>query len=106
MTHVKTAISLPKLLFERAESVAEEMKITPSHLMALALEEFISRRQNQQLLEKINAACAETPDREEQALRRSLIKQHRQIVGGEWELIKVTYSGRIKAGNRTSRYGV
>jgi hypothetical protein len=46
ITNVKTAISLPKLLFERSECVAEEMKITPSHLMALALEEFINRRHN------------------------------------------------------------
>jgi metal-responsive CopG/Arc/MetJ family transcriptional regulator len=84
MTNVKTAISLPKSLFERAESVAEEMKITRSHLMALALEEFISRRQNQQLLDKINAACAEPPDEEEQAQRRSILKLHRQIVEGEW----------------------
>lgn len=84
MTNVKTAISLPKSLFERAESVAEEIKITRSHLMALALEEFISRRQNQQLLDKINAAWAEPLDREEQAQRRSILKLHRQIVEEEW----------------------
>ncbi|MBW4495422.1 MAG: hypothetical protein KME26_20500 [Oscillatoria princeps RMCB-10] len=36
--------------------------------------------------------CAELLDRVEQAEHRSILKQHWQIVGGEWELIKGTYS--------------
>ena len=56
MTTVKTAISLPASLFEQAETLAGEMQISQSFLIEIALEEFI-RRENQQLLEKINAAC-------------------------------------------------
>ena len=57
MTTVKTAISLPASLFEQAETLAGEMQISQSFLIEIALEEFIRRRENQQLLEKINAAC-------------------------------------------------
>ena len=83
MPNVKTAISLPESLFEQAEAVAGEMKVSRSRLMALALEEFINRHQNRQLLEKINAAYEEPLDEEEQALLRSMSRYHRRIVEGE-----------------------
>ena len=53
MTTVKTAISLPASLFEQAETLAGEMQISQSFLIEIALEEFIRRRENQQLLEKL-----------------------------------------------------
>jgi len=53
MTTVKTAISLPASLFEQAETLAGEIQIPQSFLSEIALEEFIRRRENQQLLEKI-----------------------------------------------------
>jgi len=53
MTTVKTAISLPASLFEQAETLAGEIQIPQSFLIEIALEEFIRRRENQQLLEKI-----------------------------------------------------
>ncbi|MCL1467826.1 hypothetical protein [Argonema galeatum] len=84
MANVKTAISLPESLFKQAEAVAEELKVSRSRLMALALEEFIRRRQNLQLLEKINAAYADPPDEEEQTMLRTISRYHRRIVEGEW----------------------
>lgn len=84
MTHVKTAVSLQKDLFEQVETLAGEMKISRSRLFVLALEEFLRRHQNRQLLEQINAAYAEAPDPSEQALQLRLRHQHRQIVEGEW----------------------
>lgn len=56
MATVKTAISLQESLFEQAEALASEMKVSRSRLIAIALEEFIRRHQNRLLLEKINAA--------------------------------------------------
>ena len=84
MANVKTAISLQKSLFEQAEALAGEMKISRSRLFVLALEDFIHRAQNQQLLKKINAAYEDAPDSREQALRRRMRRQHRRIVEGEW----------------------
>ncbi|MEP6490663.1 hypothetical protein NDI43_24765 [Microcoleus vaginatus GB2-A3] len=84
MTTVKTAISLPASLFEQAETLAGEMQISQSFLIEIALEEFIRRRENQQLLEKINAACEAPLSEEEQVLLRKMSRSHRKIVEGEW----------------------
>jgi predicted transcriptional regulator len=84
MTTVKTAISLPASLFEQAEILAGEMQISQSFLIEIALEEFIRRRENQQLLEKINAACEAPVSEEEQVLLRKMSRSHRRMVEGEW----------------------
>jgi metal-responsive CopG/Arc/MetJ family transcriptional regulator len=81
---IKTAISLPQDLFERAETLANELQISRSHLFGLALEEFLRRHRNQRLLEQINTAYAEAPDPSEQALLRRMRRPHRQMVEGEW----------------------
>ncbi len=83
MTTVKTAISLPASLFEQAETLAGEMQISQSFLIEIPLEEFI-RRENQQLLEKINAACEAPLSEEEQVLLRQMSHSHRRLVEGEW----------------------
>ena len=84
MTTVKTAISLPASLFEQAETLAGEMQISQSFLIEIALEEFIRRRENQQLLEKINAACEAPLSEEEQVLLRKMSGSHRRLVEGKW----------------------
>jgi len=83
MTTVKIAISLPASLFEQAETLAGEMQISQSFLIEIALEEFI-RRENQQLLEKINAGCEAPLSEEEQVLLRQMSRSHRRLVEGEW----------------------
>ncbi len=84
MQNVKTAISIQKSLFDQAEKIARRMKVSRSRLFALALEEYIHRAQNQELLEKINAAYATEPDPTEKNLRHKTRKTHRRIVRGEW----------------------
>jgi len=84
MTTVKTAISLPASLFEQAETLAGEMQISQSLLIEIALEEFIRRRENQQLLEKINAAWEAPLSEEEQVLLRKMSRSHSRLVEGEW----------------------
>jgi len=86
MQNVKTAISLQKSLFEQAENLARQMKVSRSHLFVLALEEYIHRQQNHELLTKINAAYAGEPEPEpaERALRRKVKRHHRRIVEGTW----------------------
>ncbi|AFY35765.1 hypothetical protein [Calothrix sp. PCC 7507] len=80
MANIKTAISLPEGLFEEAEAVANEMEVSRSKLVAIALAEYIKRYQNKQLLEKINVTYADFPNEEEQAIQKSMRRQHRRIV--------------------------
>jgi metal-responsive CopG/Arc/MetJ family transcriptional regulator len=84
MQSVKTAISIQESLLEQAESLAHNMKISRSRLFALALEDYIHRQQNRELLAQINAAYADEPDLSEQTLLRNARRTHRQIVEGEW----------------------
>ncbi len=84
MRNVKTAISIQKPLFEQAEKVARKMKVSRSHLFAMALEDYLRRAENRDLLAKINAAYAEEPDAAEQALRHRARGTHRRIVRDEW----------------------
>jgi metal-responsive CopG/Arc/MetJ family transcriptional regulator len=82
--NIKTAISLQKSLFEQVEALAQELKVSRSRLFVLALEDFIQRHHNQQLLEQINRAYEDLPDPAEQAFLAKMQRQHRRIVEGEW----------------------
>ena len=55
---MKTAISLPNDLFILADEFAKSQGMSRSELFATALHEYILARQNSDLTEKINAACA------------------------------------------------
>ncbi len=85
MTIVKTAISIQKSLFQRAEEIAKEMKISRSRLFVLAVEDFIRRYQNQLLLDEINLAYSEEVDEKEQdEFRRIQRKSLKSTEGKEW----------------------
>ncbi len=84
MQNVKTAISIQKSLFDQAEKIARRMKVSRSRLFALALEDYIHREQNRELLAQINAAYADEPDATEKTLRSKGRVTHRRIVRGEW----------------------
>ena len=84
MQTVKTAISLQRPLFEQAEILAQRLEISRSRLFVIALEEFIRRQENRELLARINAAYADEPDAEELAAQRHMRSTHRRLVEGEW----------------------
>ena len=65
MPTTKTAISLDSELYERADSVADELNIPRSQLFAMALDEFIERRHNRQILAAIGL-----PPEQQEMLRR------------------------------------
>ena len=84
MQSIKTAVSIRKALFEQAEAAAREMKVSRSRLFTLALEEYLDRQTNQELLARINAAYADEPDQSERSLRSKSRRSHRRMVQGQW----------------------
>ena len=84
MANIKTAISLQKSLFEQVETLAREMKVSRSRLFVLALEDYLRRQQNLQLLERINQAYQEAPDATEQKRLRKMRRRQRKVVEGTW----------------------
>lgn len=73
---MKTAISLPDELFERAERLAEHRQVSRSRLYALALEEYLARHAPDAVTEAINRlveqAGAEVDPFVREAARRRL----------------------------------
>ena len=84
MASVKTAISIREPLFEQVEALANELDLSRSRLFVLAVEEFIQRYQNRQLLEDINRAYDDLPDIAEQTYLEKTRYQQRKLVEGEW----------------------
>jgi metal-responsive CopG/Arc/MetJ family transcriptional regulator len=84
MASIKTALSVPENIFRQVNELAREMNISRSRVFVLAVEEFIERRQNQRLIEKINAAYSDLPDQNEEKRLRQARRTHRQIVEHEW----------------------
>ena len=83
MTNVKTAISIPKTLFEEANKLAEEMKLSRSRVMALAIQEYLERHKNRKILEKINQVHADGLDAEDQEQIDQMLRNHKRLMENE-----------------------
>jgi len=81
---VKTAISIDENLFDQVNKLANELKVSRSHLFVWAVEEFIQRYQNQQLLQQINQAYEDLPLTEEAEVLQGMRRHQRKLVEGEW----------------------
>ena len=81
MQSIKTAISLDKDLFTRGDMLARELNLTRSGLFAQALEEFIAKRRNRDLLARLNLAHADEPAAPRPAAVRA---HHRKVVADSW----------------------
>lgn len=87
MAHVKTAVSLEETLFKEAESWAGKLGISRSQLFARAVAEYVRRRENEELLDRLNEAHADGLNEEEQEhLERMWAYQGRLLdeTGNEW----------------------
>ena len=85
MPIVKTAISLPEPLFERADAFARQQQISRSQLFARAVEEFLRRHESQALLESLNRVYEDvSPTPEEKEVRRLMKLKQREMVKGGW----------------------
>lgn len=84
MTTIKTAISIRKSLFERVDSLAEELHMPRSQLFALAVEEFVERYYSRKMLEALNEVYADAPDPDDTTLREGMRQRHERLVEGQW----------------------
>ncbi len=84
MAQVKTAVSLDRALYEQVDVLANKMKVSRSRLFTMALQDFLRRHDNEQLLQEINKAYQDEADPGQQTLRRGMQRIHRKILGGQW----------------------
>lgn len=84
MASVKTAISIPEPLFNRAEAVAHTLQISRSQLIARAVDEFVKRYESRILLESLNRAYEDSPSAEERDQMQSMRQKQWELMKGEW----------------------
>ena len=84
MAKIRIALSIDETLLKEVNALAREMNIRRSHLFAKAMGEFLERRRNRELLEKINQAYADEPDPAEREYRTQVRSRHRKLVQGQW----------------------
>jgi metal-responsive CopG/Arc/MetJ family transcriptional regulator len=76
-------VSIPDILYEKASSLAEEMQMSQSDLLSLALEDYLNRYHSQKMLQSINDAYADGLDANEQAMLEKMRQHQRQLVENE-----------------------
>lgn len=76
---VKTGISISKALAEEADALARKMGISRSGLYAMAIRDFIKRRESASLLEKLNEVYAE-PEPEDEPLVEGIKRRSRRLL--------------------------
>lgn len=78
---MKTAISLPDDLFERAERAARELGMSRSELYATALREYLSERRLGDVTAQLDALYADQPSELDPGLAR---RQWQSLPAEEW----------------------
>lgn len=87
MAHVKTAISLDESLFREAEEWAGKLGVSRSQLFARAVEEYVRRHENEELVRRLDEAHADgLNDEEREHLERMWVDHARLLeeTGNEW----------------------
>jgi metal-responsive CopG/Arc/MetJ family transcriptional regulator len=85
MPSVKTAISIDADLFQQVEAASEELHVSRSQLFALAMEDFLRRRQNRELLNRLNDAYSEAEfDADERDRLKRSRKLYRRTLEDQW----------------------
>ena len=86
MKKIKTAISIDNDLLEETATIAQELDVPRSRVVSLALEDYIHRYRNKQLLAQINEAYSDPPDPDD-AAALEIIRSHRRKLGEReaWE---------------------
>ena len=71
---MKTAVSLPDDLFRLAEAAARKLRVSRSELYAKAITEYLKRREDTAITERLNEVYARRPAKIDPGLHRAQVK--------------------------------
>jgi metal-responsive CopG/Arc/MetJ family transcriptional regulator len=77
-TSIKTAISMREELFNKVDNLAKELQVSRSKLFVMAVQDFIKKKESEQLLSQINKAFHDHPDAEESVVQSRVRQKQRQ----------------------------
>ena len=85
MSSIKTAVSIDESLYDEAEKLASEMKLSRSRLYSLALALFIERQESRRILDSLNSAYDATPmTPEERRVLEAMSSKQRVALETDW----------------------
>ena len=84
MSSIKTAISMPKSLFQETDLLAKKLEVSRSELIVKALTAFIENQKNRQIWEELNRAYHVPPDAQEEKSKKLGKGRYRKLMEGEW----------------------
>jgi len=77
-------VKVTKSLAKKVEKTAKQMQVSSDKLVSLALEDFIERKRNKDLLKAINEAYKDEPTAEEQEKIRLMRNKSFEVLD-EWK---------------------
>ena len=80
---MKTAISVEGDLLEKADEVARKMGLSRSRLFSLALRDYLEQLNQEEILERLNRAYADSPDTERRMAAKIKTKM-RSTIKDRW----------------------
>ena len=85
MAAIKTAISIDKNLFDKINKLSDEIKLSRSQIFSQAVRYFVEKKNNLELVRKINQAYSDILDQDEiKLLEKSKIK-YKEILKEKWQ---------------------
>jgi len=78
---MKTAISLPDAVFDQAELLARQFKVSRSELYSRALQEFLARHAPEQVTDALDAVCDAVAEERDPFVARAA---RRVVERNEW----------------------
>lgn len=79
MANIKTDFSLPDSLYNQVSILANEMQIPENQLFILAMQDYLRRHHQQELLNSINEAYSDGLDPSEQFMLEGMRQHQRQL---------------------------
>ena len=83
MANVKTAISIEKPIFDQVNNLAHKLNISRSRLFVVAVQEFLQRHKNLELLQAINEAYDDLQEPETRIVGK-MQPRHLKMVKNQW----------------------
>ena len=84
MKTLKTAISIDKGLFEKVQSLCEKIKLSRSQFFSQAVEYFITKSENLEIIQRINNAYADLDSRKDEKLLKLRKAKYKNAIVDKW----------------------
>ena len=85
MAVTKTAISIDESLFDKISKLSDEINLSRSQIFSQAVRYFIDRKNNLELVRKINQAYSDVLDEDEIKLLEKSKTKFKEILEEEWQ---------------------